>query len=166
MFVYFQWSKNGQHHVQAFHKLEKAVEYVINHIDTCTTQKQGLYDAAVKKKAARPAAIFFDDAMDAQGGADMHPVAPAPAPGQLPDVFHFHNQPLNLPQDRLTEKTEPAEKKVSIELVALREHMVIAKKNKTHENALKAIELYEAYLKYAINNESAIHTLQDIDIVE
>lgn len=159
MYVYFQWSKNGQHHVQAFHKLDKAIDYVITQIDSYASggDTNHMLKAAAKKvrHAAQPAQPLFGAAV-----GDM--ALPNNPFADIPDLPDLPEQPYHIASPAQLKK----EPEVSVELTALREHMAIAKKNKTHENALKAIELYEIYLRYAMNNESALHTLQDISVVE
>jgi hypothetical protein len=52
------------------------------------------------------------------------------------------------------------------ELSALNAHLEYSLKNLSVKNALRAIELYEEYNKYALHNESPIHSLEEIKVVE
>jgi len=155
MFVYFHWSKNGNNHVQAFHKVDKAADYVINQIEAYAID-EGKSLALKKKRSAYH---------DGDGDFGALPVVP-PVPVQWFADNPFPNAAGGVAVAGAPEEKKKEEKKVPIELTLLREHMDIAKKNRTFENAQKAIELYEDFLRYALNNESAIHALTDLKIVE
>lgn len=134
MLIYLYWPKDGSAHIQAFHKLDKAVHYVIEQIETYSLDDM---PRPKKKKYADPPAYI-------------------PA---VPD-FMFENVGFQ------AVKKDTQEKNISSELSALRNHLIIAKKTRNLDNAIKAIALYEEYAKYILHAESAIHTLQDIKIVE
>jgi hypothetical protein len=177
MFVYLHGAKSGHNLAMAFHKADKAADYVITQVDTYIGGKAILGKKLSLKKAiaaqaaaARPAPQHFIGEPDEPGmpeWMDNPPLqAQAPAPNnfwQPQPVFVVGGvaAPLNLP----TEKKKVEEKKFP-ELEALLAHMEIARKNRTFENAVKALELYEEYAKYALNADAALHTLQEIKIVE
>lgn len=139
MLIYLYWPQGGNAHIQAFHKLDKAVSYVIDQIEE-------LSFGNIPKSKRKYSTHLNDNIM----------VPPPRVP--LP----FFEMDRNLgggPKDT-------QEKKGSSELSKLRNHLVVAKKTKNIENAIKAITLFEEYSKYILCSESAIHTLQDIRIVE
>jgi hypothetical protein len=170
MFVYFHWSRTGgQQHVQAFHKADKAAEYVINQIEALAIDEGRNLGLQTKKKAPRGYAVDMRDQAD-DGPFDAmlgggQPVAAGIDWGQFggPVAVPVAAAPVaGMPKP--AKKKE--EKKIPVELEKLRDHMDIAKKDKSFDNAIKAIQLYEDFLKYALNAESAIHTLTDLKIVE
>lgn len=168
MFIYLQWFKNGQNQIQAFHKVDKATDYVINQIETYIANDSGGPYKRAKKvipygggypavpaHPAQPAApIGFDDLLDAPPAFNVN--------------AHFNPQPVAIapaPRNMFAEAPQ-AERKISAEMIKLQAHMEIARKNRTLDNALLAIKLYEEYAKYVLDNESAIHTLEDIRVAE
>lgn len=157
MLVYFHWFKNGAYTIQAFHKPEKAADFVIKQIDSYAAGENpssGYAYGKTKKKPSTlrgqvPVALNFDN-----GAPHL--------------INHFLDEPiapaLAYPVDpvRLEKSTE--KESISPEMDALRTHLKMAKKDRTIENAIKAIELYEDYSKYVAGLESSIHILQDIKI--
>jgi hypothetical protein len=166
MFVYFHWSKTGgQQHVQAFHKADKAAEYVINQIEALAIDEGRNLGLSVKKKTV-PRGYNPDMIDDGQLPWDNQ-VADHVAAGIDWGLFNpppVAGNPVVAPVAGEAKKKEV--RKIPVELEKLRDHMNIAKKDKSFQNAIKAIELYEDFLKYALNAESAIHTLTDLKIVE
>lgn len=180
MFVYFHWSKiSGQQHVQAFHKADKAAEYVINQIEALAIEEGRNLGLQMKKKARASRAGggdiddigYFDAAINiprapvpvgAVGAIEWGHFGGAPANVAMPDMPAAPQREPRLPK----ENTKKEQKKIPIELEKLRDHMTVAHKNKSIENAIIAIQLYEDFVRYALNSESSIHTLTDLKIVE
>jgi hypothetical protein len=56
------------------------------------------------------------------------------------------------------------------ELVMLKDYIDVSAKDKenpkTISHAVKAIELYEEYMRYVMGVESSMHTIQDLKVVE
>jgi hypothetical protein len=169
MFVYVHWLKNGNYIIQAFHKADKAAEYVFNQIESYLANP---YDTshfahfAKKKPAPRraaaaglgldapvqelPAAIFLDE-----------PVAQQPGLPQPPALRFTQNSIYGSDCKFATTKSDDSK-----ELTVLLEHIKLAKADKSIDNALKAIELWEDYNQYNLGQESVLHTIKDIRVAE
>lgn len=174
MFVYFYWPKNGHQQVQAFHKQDKAAEYVINQIEALAMDQGrslGLYKKKIPVRArpnpANPlgvGGIEFDIDVAQPNQPAGHVFYPPPAQPRavaVPAGDFLINGGLISKDDSASKEEE----KIPVELEKLRLHMDEAKKNKSFGNAVKAIELYEDFAKYHLGSESSIHTLQDIKVV-
>lgn len=173
MFVYFHWSKAGHQHVQAFHKADKAAEYVIGQIETLAIDEGRNLGLRAKKKEARAYPNHNHNQVDQADLGDEMPFAPvvnaaAPVVNHGIDWGHWGDQPVAIPPPPTDKKEVKGTNKIPPELLKLRDHMEIAKKDKTFDNALKAIQLYEDFLKYGLSTpcDSSIHTLTDLKIVE
>jgi len=183
MYVYFRGYKNGYHELQAFHKPDAAIEYVINQIEAIIGS--GVSNIPKKRALKKPRA--------AQVGIDVGPLNPyfqaeMPAPPAYNIDVAQPAYPNPYPEerranvygdqvfDRLRELTtslgKVSHKKTTVntpqpkELKKLLDQIAIAKKSKTLENAIEAINLFEAYNVAVLGDESAIHTLQDIKVVQ
>jgi hypothetical protein len=179
MFVYVYWPKSGTHVVQAFHKVDRAVDFVISQLHAyCNApnppakKKKTSYargraaeqgQPRVRAVAAVDPNIFWAQAPVAfadlappmpVGGLDLEP----PMPVEL-----IAQPPIDMGD---ADKTMQPKENISQELTKLHEHILVAKKEMTFDNAVKAIELYEEYSKYVLGRESALHTLQAIKIAK
>lgn len=159
MFIYFHYTKNGNQTLQAFHKADKAAEFVINQITSYAADEGKNVKGQQKKSAVNR---YVANAID-WGNGDIEAPQPVIAVPPPPPFPQFIEQAQQAPQ---AETKVEESRKIPIELEKLKAHMEVAKKNKTFENATKAIHLYEDFLKYALNAESPIHTLTDVKIVE
>lgn len=158
MYIYFYWTAQSHQQIQAFHKADKAAEYVINQIEALIGNNK---PKPYKKKDSSIFAIDYG-------------INPAPPPINM---FVNNNppidqQPIAIAMDlynaaeKVKRNPKTKEKDISDEFTALKSHLDIAKKYMTFENAVKAVELYEEYARYGLQNEAYIHTLQDLKIVE
>lgn len=175
MFVYFHGSKSGHNLAIAFHKADKAADYVITQVDTYIGGKAILgKKTSLKKVMAAQVAVqrvgqpqLPDEPGEVPEWMDNPPMQYPAAPNNFyiqPVGFDIAGEmaaPPNLPSEKkkIEEKKEP-------ELEILLSHMEIARKNRTFENAVKAIELFEEYARYILHTDAALHTLQEIKIVE
>ena len=116
MFVYTHWYGNGTQTVQAFNKVEKAVEFTWQQIESYIS-----------------------------------------VPGKRkPRSYHFFDSP----------KEEKEEEETIPELVVLKIQLEKVKQKPSFENALLLIELYEDYNNHVLGQESALHTLKNIQVLE
>lgn len=163
MFVYVYWPKSGVHTVQGFHKIDKAARFVIDQIDAyCNIPNP--FPKKIKKAAYLRARGAPQPAHRNIYGNLPQPVFGGGAFDLAPPILV--EQPLINHAVEETKTTQPKEENITPELTKLREHLSIAKKKMTFDNAVKAIELYEEYNKYVLGQESALHSLQDIKIVD
>jgi hypothetical protein len=136
MFVYFHWPKNGAYNATAFYKESSAIEYVFSSISELIN-----YNRSYKSKPKKIKKVGF---IDADGFEPIHI-----------DMF------AQVAQQQIKE-----EEYIPEELFKLKEHMVFSSKQKTFENAMFAISLYEEYAAYVLLEPAAIHTLQDLKVVK
>jgi hypothetical protein len=141
MFVYFYWPKNSDYHVMAFHKEATAVDYVISSINKLINNDDSSYRPK-KKKISNSIAIAIDEFQ--------------PALRQAPNASIYFD-PI---------KKEKQDKDTSNEYLKLKAHLEAANKNKTLQNAITAIDLYEEYTTYVLFDTAALHTLQDLRIAK
>jgi hypothetical protein len=99
------------------------------------------------------------------------PVPPIPLPNQQPmAIIPPALDPNDMMEmlDASLKKEKKAKRKSNIddspEFIALKEHLQVANENKTLENALKAIDLYDEYAKSVLGIEVVLHTLKDIKV--
>lgn len=153
MFVYFYHSKTGYQYIQAFNKIDKAAEYVAQQLETYVS---GAFKKPPKKKIRQPVAIAAQHFFDIEAIAE-----PQPPPIAI-DNWQILNDGNAQAQPEKPKKEEHGSK----ELIELQSKISELKKNKNYENVMAAIHSFEEYSKYVIGEESAIHTLQDIKMVE
>lgn len=164
MFVYFYWPLTGYHVIQAFHRSEKAAEFVLSQIESYigTSEKK-----KIKKKELTPIFLAGEDGdpdpMEPQHDPDVVPAPPAaqvravrnPVHGNVQNVF---TKKASLPKKQSNQEAD--------EYISLENHLKKSKNNPTIDNALKAISLFEEYNTYILGNGSSIHTLEDTKVVE
>lgn len=136
MFVYAFFSSDGHNVVQGFHKQEKAAEFAITSIAGLISNDERSYNKK-DRYAYAVAAVVDNDLVD----------------NVVDDV-------------RGEEKEKPKPPTLPDELVKAKSQLERCTKEKTVDNAVKLIELYEEYLKHVIGKESALHTIKDVRIVE
>jgi hypothetical protein len=171
MIIYFRGYKNGYQQFQAFHKINTAVEYVINKIEgylggarssnSYLQPKKKLATPRLRGMAAAPPAYIlgnpFDQPQQVAVLQEQHLAEPNNLYDNPAPMYNFSD---------FTTSTKPTTIVANKELQKLQTHIEITKKNMTLENATKAIELYEQYNNSIPgSDESALHTLQDIKVV-
>lgn len=160
MYIYSHWPKNGHYTNYAFHKFDKAAEFVYDTLNSYIDMSNG-----PTKKVVPAQPVFM---------GDLVAPAPAPAPRTRPAAVPAPPAPAEffnvaavaeVQVVAATPKTTPAvvEGEPS-ELTALKEFL--SKNDRTLEGLLRAIALYEEYAKYVLMQESAIHTIQEVNVSE
>lgn len=173
MFVYVQWFAHGIHHIQGFHKIEKAIDHVLDHIENCITNGPNGYVLEKKKKSV---SAYFQPVQDAGGPLnevldmpDIAPIAPPPAPRARPAVLggdlagpavNMHVGVYNAPSAPVASGSSSESK----ELNKLRYYMEVAKKDRTMENTVKVIRMYDDYAKASLGYDVALHELQEVKV--
>ncbi len=164
MFVYFHGTKDGYNTVQTFHKVEKASEYVIAQIDSYIAGKPTSGKKSSFKKI-RQAGV----PQPVGGGFQPRPLAPFVQQIGI-DEFDLPVDPIiplqlniNTQGSKPLDKSKLTEDKAT-ELETLLAHMVLARKSKTFDNAIRAIKLYEEYAKYVLGSDATLHTLEEIKV--
>lgn len=168
MFIYVHWQTNGNYHIEAFNRESDAVSYTISSI-------QDMISIAKPKKRK---SVY-------NGGAPGAPVPPINGNGRqifgdLADAADNPNNPVPInfdihiaaaaavlneyPKKEIDQLSN--EDNISEEFLKLKEHLNIATKEKTFENALKSIKLYEDYTTYILHKPSALHTLEDLKVAK
>lgn len=185
MFVYCHWNKSGGCQcLQAFHKLEKAAEFVIDQMEANLAEESRNYGAQSSKKKKGVLARGPAPGLNFPGEI-AQPLPPEPnlfnpvnnAAVQWNGDLGAWNPPFaqvvpnNLFDQLAIQRVKPAaqikaEMVLPDELEKLRLHLELAKKDKTIDNAMLAIKLYEDFLKYVQNSESPLHTLTDLKVAE
>ena len=156
MFVYFHWPANGNYTIQAFHKQDKAIEFVLNQLIAQSSYSNQYYKKplnaprlrnAIGGGGAVAAANIFADLVVAPAPVNGFAAAPAPA--------------------AVAVASPPKEDKEEVaELTELLNQIEVTKKDPSMDNIHKAMQLFDDYSKYILSNESMIHELNNIKTIE
>lgn len=114
-------------------------------------QDQAIAAAAVP--APPPVPAFENFALQAQ-----QPEYPPEADDMGGDEYDYPSPPRKIKKARMSSNKE------SPEFAALTGHLEIANKDKTIENARKAIKLYDEYIKFVLGAEPLLHTIQEVKV--
>lgn len=187
MYIYVHYETDRPNGL-AFHKLETAVEYVVEKIEENigVREKKAPIKAEQPKKKKAPYSNRFTIPAPAIQQMDVlmgdNPIGrPVPVHNDHDndDNDDFAAQPiqLNVPSPRYThhflELKSMLDKAVSPVkdadpkyLLAVKEQIAITNANKTIENAQKLIEQFDMYMKNSCGIECPLHTIQEIGIAD
>lgn len=172
MYIYVHYETDRPNGL-AFHKLETAVEYVIEKIEENIGVRQKKEPVKVEqKKSKKPYGNRFTIPLT----QPPTPVAP-PIPAEqiyefLPDYLEVpplqrHSISSRYSQLKESLDSPPSNKDTDPKyLLAVQEQITITNANKTLENAKKLIEQYDIYMKNTSNIDCPLHTIQEIGMVD